>query len=95
MGVVNYRSPKISIVEAADACKKAFAARLDLLLSKSGIGHDVTEDQLARFNTWCSNTGVFAAGHASLDYRLRDAEDMQDLVLSMLEILTIHVVEGK
>ena len=45
------------------------------------------EDQLARFNIWAGNIGVFAEGHASLDYRVRDNDDLRDLILSFFDAL--------
>jgi hypothetical protein len=36
-----------------------------------------TEDHLARFRIWAGNIGVFASGHASLDYRLKGSEDLR------------------
>lgn len=34
------------------------------------VSSDWADDQLSRFKIWASNLGIFARGHASLDYRL-------------------------
>ncbi|RDW60544.1 hypothetical protein BP6252_11927 [Coleophoma cylindrospora] len=45
------------------------------------------EEQKARFLIWSANIGVFADGHASLDYRLRDSLEARKLMLDLLESL--------
>jgi hypothetical protein len=39
------------------------------------------EEQMARFSIWAANLGVFARGHASADYRLRDSDEVCSLIL--------------
>jgi hypothetical protein len=51
--------------------------------------------QLARFNLWSSNIGVFAARHASLDYRLRTAPTVRIAVNGNLETLCRHLLFSK
>ncbi|KAK3952208.1 hypothetical protein QBC32DRAFT_324617 [Pseudoneurospora amorphoporcata] len=45
----------------------------------------LVEDQLARFSIWTSSIGVFAAGRASMDHRLREAPEVHDAVTTLLE----------
>lgn len=52
------------------------------------------DDQLARFNIWASNIGVFASGHASLDYRLRDSPEAKSLMIQLLEGLQRFLMRG-
>ncbi|KAF4539972.1 Tetratricopeptide-like helical protein [Lasiodiplodia theobromae] len=52
------------------------------------------DDQLARFNIWASNIGVFASGHASLDYRLRDSPEAKTLMIQLLEGLQWFLKRG-
>lgn len=40
-----------------------------------------------RFKIWCGNLGVRQGGHASLDWRLRDAETMKSTIHGMLNDL--------
>ncbi|KAL1638136.1 hypothetical protein SLS58_008973 [Diplodia intermedia] len=53
------------------------------------------DDQLARFNIWTCNIGVFASGHASLDYRLRDSPEAKTLMIQLLEGLHRFLKRGK
>ncbi|KAK2882508.1 hypothetical protein FQN49_000274 [Arthroderma sp. PD_2] len=47
-----------------------------------------TVDQLGRFQIWASNIGVFADVRSSLDYRLREADDIRKLTVQI--ITSIH-----
>lgn len=51
-------------------------------------------DQIARFNTWGANIGVYASERASLDYRLRDSKDVRIMVLGVLESLEHKISRG-
>ncbi|XMA19839.1 hypothetical protein WAI453_012630 [Rhynchosporium graminicola] len=42
------------------------------------------EEQKARFSIWSANIGIFADGHASLDYRLRNSLEAKELMLDLL-----------
>jgi len=53
------------------------------------------EDQYGRFNIWARNVGVFASGHASLDYRLREDPQPRVLVGGLLEGLQDQLQRGK
>jgi hypothetical protein len=57
-----------------------------LQLSASCHPRDVAlvEDQLARFSIWASGIGVFARGRGSMDHRLREAPDVRDTVVALL-----------
>ena len=49
------------------------------------------EEQQARFKLWAANLGVFASGQVSIDYRLKDNSDLQDLVLQLLDALYANI----
>ncbi len=51
--------------------------------------------QLSRFNLWASNIGVFAARHASLDYRLRTAPSVKAAVEGNLDLVCKHILTSK
>lgn len=53
------------------------------------------EEQRARFSIWSANIGVFAKGHASLDYRLRESLDARKLMLDLLKSLMSFLRRGK
>lgn len=60
--------------------------------SKPGITE--VEDQLGRFNIFARNVGVFADGHASLDYRLRQSDDAQEVAQRLLRSLQWFLHRG-
>jgi hypothetical protein len=91
-----------SIRAQADECLSQFnlLLRIDNEVNKAdeavapeqgALGAD---DQLARFRMWAGNIGVFAEGHASLDYRLRDLEDVQKLMSGFLFTLKDLIERG-
>lgn len=43
-----------------------------------------TENQLGRFKIWAGTIGVFAAGRASTDARLRNDEDVKEMMIDIL-----------
>jgi hypothetical protein len=53
------------------------------------------KDERNRFTVWCSNLGALQAGPSSLDYRLRDAEDMQASVMIFLQELCEELEQSK
>ncbi|KAK2787325.1 hypothetical protein FQN53_005484 [Emmonsiellopsis sp. PD_33] len=80
-----------TIAESAAKCLESFnecLANFSLLPPRQQSG---IEDQLGRFSIWTSNIGVFASTRSSLDYRLRDVEDVHRLVQGLLWILNEHI----
>lgn len=58
-------------------------------------GEDLnSEEQKARFLIWSANIGIFADGHASLDYRLRDSLEAKKLMLDLLGSLKNYLRRG-
>lgn len=51
--------------------------------------HLLVEEQ--RFKVWAHSLGLYQQGHASLDYRLRDAEVVKSRLADILEELQSHV----
>ncbi|KAH6877240.1 hypothetical protein B0T10DRAFT_188142 [Thelonectria olida] len=45
------------------------------------------EDQLARFSLWVANIRVFGSGRDSLDHRLREASEVHNAVIGLLQAL--------
>ncbi|KAL4781274.1 hypothetical protein BJX76DRAFT_335882 [Aspergillus varians] len=80
-----------TISECANICLESFngcLAHFGLLLPRE---QSAIEDQLGRFSIWAHNIGVFAPTRGSLDYRLRDASDIQRLMRRLLRTLNDHV----
>ena len=55
-------------------------------------GESWAEDQKARFQMWGANLGVFASGHASSDYRLRDNHVIVEVITQLLKALEANIV---
>jgi len=66
-------------------CKTRFHACLESAAKIHGREFSLVEDQLARFNIWAANLKVFARPRECLDHRLREAPEVQDLVIIGLE----------
>ncbi|QYS95104.1 ANK_REP_REGION domain-containing protein [Trichoderma simmonsii] len=50
--------------------------------------------QFDRFELWAVNLGVFVKGHGSLDYRIRDSENMKEAILKMMKNLNRSLDEA-
>ena len=48
-----------------------------------------------RFKLWAINLGLFVRGHASLDYRVRDAESIRLVLLRFISSLNEALTEGR
>ncbi|KAI1488415.1 hypothetical protein F5X96DRAFT_680485 [Biscogniauxia mediterranea] len=75
----------------AQLCFKSFQECLDKAASIHSRELSLVEDQLARFSLWTANISVFAPSRGSLDHRLREAPDVQDVVTGLLEALEYQV----
>ena len=80
-----------TIHDHADACVELFNRYLRDTLS---VSKDLAEEQRARFSIWASNVGVFANVRASLDYRLRDDPDIQNMIVELLVVIRRNIERG-
>lgn len=55
----------------------------------------ILEDAYDRLKIWSGNLGALQSGHASLDWRLRDAEVMSTTVRETLDILEKDLSRSK
>jgi len=76
-------SSNATIAGRAWAC----AIRFNAVVSQAAQNTSAFEDQLARFNIWAANIGVFAEAHASLDYRVRNSRKVKAMMLQLLKAL--------
>lgn len=81
-----------SIKSATQRCMKLFAsicARSHTAPAKYSeqMTPSMLEDEYDRFKMWSGNLGALQKGHASLDWRLCDAEVMSTSILDILTIL--------
>lgn len=74
-----------TFVDSTNACLEAFQK----LVSSPGLGDETLQQQLARFNYWAANIGVFAPSRASLDTRLshKNNTNYRRLLLQLLDVL--------
>ncbi|GAM42187.1 serine/threonine protein phosphatase [Talaromyces pinophilus] len=74
-----------TIAETAGLCFNAFQQCLEKSAFISPREMSRVEDQFARFSLWTANIGVFASGRASLDHRLREAQEVHEVITGLLE----------
>lgn len=79
------------IYDHADTCVELFAR---YLRDRRTTSKDLAEEQRARFNIWAANMGVFADVRASLDYRLRDSPDIQNMIVELLVVMQRNIERG-
>jgi len=76
-----------TIAGGAELCLRSFQQCLQQSASVHPRELSLVEDQLARFSIWTASIGVFAPGRASMDHRLREVPDIQDVVRGLLDAL--------
>ncbi|TVY76578.1 hypothetical protein Focb16_v006386 [Fusarium oxysporum f. sp. cubense] len=82
-----------TVATSANQCLQSFQK---CLVSASLVNPrelSMIEDQVARFSSWGTSTGVFASGSASMDHRLRYAPEVQSVVTGLLESLNYQCQE--
>ncbi|KAF5009899.1 hypothetical protein FDECE_3884, partial [Fusarium decemcellulare] len=91
--------PKLTVAGSAQSCVESFQD----CLNKASNADKITashhpkpslvqvEDQLARFSLWTANIRVFGPGRGSLDHRLREAHDVQNAVIGVLQAVNYRV----
>lgn len=87
----------IEIRNRADECLSDFDALVMVqpTVDNQCNGNDLnSEEQRARFLIWSANIGIFADGHASLDYRLRENWEARTHMLDLLESLKNYIRRG-
>ncbi|KAF4948625.1 hypothetical protein FGADI_9529 [Fusarium gaditjirri] len=84
-----------TIADCAKSCLESFqqclndASKADKVISSlvSKLSLVRIEDQLARFSLWAANLRVFSTSRYSLDSRLREASDVKDAIIGLLQAL--------
>lgn len=92
-GTDSQAPPDISISEAAELCRERFRTCLSISSAANHTTHAGVQDQFARFSMWADNIRASAPGRASLDYRLRDALELRNLISDLLGGLSATVDE--
>ena len=82
-----------SISSLIQPCLQTYGSLIEEL-RKSVFAHEdagacvLWEDQLGRLRVWTANIGAHQTGQSSLDYRLRDASHIRQLIVKLLEDLS-------
>ncbi|KAF8866264.1 hypothetical protein BDZ45DRAFT_336280 [Acephala macrosclerotiorum] len=76
-----------TITRGSELCLGSFQQCLQQSASTSPRELSLVEDQIARFSIWTASIGVFAPGRASMDHRLREVPEVQDVVRGLLDAL--------
>ena len=85
--------------ELSAKCQQLFK-NLSLQLQQAGdryqeqITIPALLDELGRFKIWAGNNGALQSGRSSLDYRLRDALYISNLVVRILRDLEDSLTQG-
>ncbi|KAI0861275.1 hypothetical protein F4860DRAFT_175243 [Xylaria cubensis] len=80
-----------TVAECAELCLKSFQQCLNQATAIHYRELSLVEDQLARFSLWSSNIKVFVSGRGSLDHRIREAPDVRDAIVAVLEALDYRI----
>ncbi|KAK5992076.1 hypothetical protein PT974_05473 [Cladobotryum mycophilum] len=75
----------------AQLCLHSFQQCVDDASSIHPRELSLIEDQRARFSVWTANIQVFVSNRRSLDHRLREAVEIQNSVIGLLEALDFHI----
>lgn len=84
-----------TITAIVQSCLDSFQNCLDQGALIHSREVSLVEDQLARFSIWAANIKALEFGRNSLDHRLREAPDIQDIVTGLLEALCAHLIKCK
>ncbi|UKZ66232.1 uncharacterized protein TrAtP1_007406 [Trichoderma atroviride] len=84
--------PEITIADCASRCIESFKAWLHEAASVHARELALVDNQLARFSLWTANVRVLDPGRGCLDFRLRDAFDVQDAIVGVVEALNYRIL---
>lgn len=90
--LLNQASNDGSIADMAERARQLLVCCQEI---RDEGSRNISSAQLARFNLWASNIGVFAGRHASLDYRLRTSPTVRVTVEGNLEIICRHLLSSE
>jgi hypothetical protein len=81
-----------SVASHVEICLHSLRTTIDELPNistehKNKIPPGSLNDELGRFRIWAANTGAYARGNNSLDYRLREASHLRDRIIQLLKHL--------
>jgi hypothetical protein len=89
--IMSHQMSSSPIRDTAFQCAILFDAAVQRV---HGETQEQAKVQADRFSLWASNIGVFAARKWSLDFRLRHAPDVSDLICKLLRVLLLRIRYG-
>lgn len=89
------QQPPATAAQAARSCFHAFEGQLQHASGENPRLLSLVMDQQARFSVWAANIRAFGSGRASLDHRLREAPDVRDAIVGLMETLKYHIESCK
>ncbi|KAJ4316001.1 hypothetical protein N0V84_008065 [Fusarium piperis] len=88
---VNEMATTTTVAASAQSCSQSFQSCINKAAQIHHRELSLVEDQHARFAIWAANIRVFSTGRDSLDHRLREASDVQDAVVGLLQALDYRI----
>jgi hypothetical protein len=83
-----------SVRNGAELCFDRFNESCQLVneaANRDPASFVLIQEQFERFKIWASNIGVFADLHASLDFRVRDHEEIKKTFLGHLKVIEFRL----
>lgn len=80
-----------TLASIAETCIASFQQCLHKAASVHSRELSLVEDQLARFSVWTGNIRVFGSSRQSLDHRLREAPEVRDTLVALLEAINYRI----
>jgi hypothetical protein len=84
-------TPERTCYGVARSCQTLFKSYVAMPLI---CNHDIAAEQQARFNIWAANIGVFADLRSSLDYCLKENNEVRMMVLQLLDLIHRNLRRG-
>jgi hypothetical protein len=76
-------------------CRQSFSQLLKLLSRSEPASVATFIEQLGKFNVWAENAGAHQSCRVSLDHQLREALDVKEMVMELLDNLNSDIQDGK
>jgi len=88
-------NPRHAILRLYRACMESFIFLADIVGGSEFRNVSTSlQDELGRFRIWVENAGAHRSGRVSLDYRLREAPEVKEVVLELMNNLYSDLQDG-
>jgi hypothetical protein len=79
-----------SIKSLSEICVSKFLKYLNVLQERQQ-DDEWSDDQMGHFNGWAADLGVFAEGHASVEYRLRYSPEIYQMIIQLIKAVNANL----